>query len=386
MFNRYKIFLAYFLAIPFALLLGFLATSPDELTFMLLAMLLFCLALPLFIAWHHVLLIFFWNSAFMAGFLPGQPQFWLFFACLSFGISVLNSIMGRRVFLPVPEMTRPILFLTIVVLATAWYRGGIGIRSLGGAAYGGKYYVFVLGAIVGYFALTGGQISLAKSRKMAALYFLSGTSYVLSNLAYALGTSYFFLFYLVPSGFAQDQAASDYGLNPTDRIQGLAPACTAALCFMLAHYGIRGLFDLVKPWRLVSLIIIMGASLFAGFRSIIILLFLILAFQFYFEGLLRTRLLPVFVGIVIIVTGSIFLYSSRMPLAVQRAVSFLPVTVDSEVRADALGSTDWRFQMWAVVWKEVPKYLMIGKGYVIDPTELYAVTEASRRRNQHRRI
>ncbi len=222
MFNRYRILAAYVFAIPLALILGFLAASPDELTFMLIGMLLFFLALPLFINWHHALLIVFWNSAFTAAFLPGQPAFWLFFAALSFGISLLGHVMGRRPFLPVPEMTRPLLFLAAVVLCTAWYRGGVGVRSLGGGAFGGKNYVLLLGAIIGYFALTAGQIPILKSRRMAGLFFLSWTTYVLSNLAYTLGPGFFFLYYLVPSGYAMDQAASDYGLTSSDRIQGLA--------------------------------------------------------------------------------------------------------------------------------------------------------------------
>ena len=67
-----------------------------------------------------------------------------------------------------------------------------------------------------------------------------------------------------------------------------------------------------------------------------------------------------------------------MPPVVQRAVSFLPVNVDAEVRADAKGSTDWRLQMWSVMWKELPNYLLIGKGYSIDPTEMFLTTEGIR--------
>lgn len=138
MFNRYRILAAYVFAIPLALILGFLAASPDELTFMLIGMLLFFLALPLFINWHHALLIVFWNSAFTAAFLPGQPAFWLFFAALSFGISLLGHVMGRRPFLPVPEMTRPLLFLAAVVLCTAWYGAGLASAPWEGGLLGGR--------------------------------------------------------------------------------------------------------------------------------------------------------------------------------------------------------------------------------------------------------
>jgi hypothetical protein len=48
MFNRHKIFAAYLLAIPLALLPGILAASPNGLTFMLTGMLLFFCVAPRF--------------------------------------------------------------------------------------------------------------------------------------------------------------------------------------------------------------------------------------------------------------------------------------------------------------------------------------------------
>jgi hypothetical protein len=378
MFKRWRIFVAYGVAIPLALILGYLVSSPDQFTFSVLGVILFFFALPLFLRWHHALLIIFWNTAFNAYFLPGQPDVCLLFAALSFGISFLNHIVFQKQFLRVPELTCPLFFLAVVVLGTACCRGGIGIRSLGGTTHGGRYYVFILGAIIGYFALTAQQIPILKSRKMASLYFLSGTTSVLGNLAYTLGPSFFFLYYLVSPESTLSQVASDYGLTSSNRIQGLAPACTAVFCFLLLYYGIRELFDWAKPWRFLFLCLTVGASFFAGFRSIFALLVLIFAFQFYFEGLLRTHVFPVVIGLAICGFLPIALYSDRMPPVVQRAVSFLPVNVDAEVQSDAKASTDWRLEMWSVVWKDTPKYLIIGKGYSIDPTDMFLTTEAIR--------
>ncbi len=378
MFNRYGIFAAYLVAIPLALVLGFLAATPDELTFMLIGMLLFFLALPLFITWHHTLLIVFWNSAFIAFFLPGQPQIWLLVAGFSFGISLLNHIMFQKRFLHVPEMIPPLLSLAAVVLGTAFYHGGIGLQALGGSTSGGRYYIFLLGAIIGYFALTSNPIPILKSGKMINLFFLSGTTFALSNLAYTLGPIFYFVYYFVPSDMASSQVASDFGLTSMDRLMSLTPACNAVFCFLLVHYGLRGLFDWTKPWRLFFLCVTVGAAFFAGFRSGLIVLFLIFAFQFYFEGLVRTRFLPIVLGVVAFALVPIMLFSDRMPPVVQRAISFLPVKLDAEVREDAVGSTDWRLQMWAIVVKDVPKYLIVGKGYGIDPTDMFLTTEAIR--------
>ena len=335
MFKLSRLLIAYAVAVPLALILGFLVSSPNTITFSVIGMLLFFLALPLFLRWHHVLLIVFWNTAFNAFFLPGQPHFWLLFAALSFGISFLNHIMFQTQFLRAPELTRPLLFLAAVVLATACYRGGIGIRALGGTAFGGRYYIYILCAIVGYFAFTAEPVPILKSGKMAGLFFLSGTTFILSNLVYILGPAFFFLYNLVPPEYATGQAASDIGLTNIERIQGLPPACTAVFCFLLAHYGIRGLFDWARPWRFVFLCLTVGAAFFGGFRSVVILLFLIFALQFYFEGLMRTHFLPIVVGLAIFGFAPILFFANTMPTSVQRAISFLPVNVDSAILADA---------------------------------------------------
>jgi hypothetical protein len=378
MFKFSRLLIVYAIAAPLALILGYLVSSPDGFTLSVIGTLLFFFALPLFLKWHHTLLIVFWFSAFFANFLPGHPDFWLAFAALSFGISFLNHVMFQKRFLRAPVLTVPLLFLAAVVLGTSWYRGGIGLRALGGAAYGGKYYIYIYGAILGYFALTARQIPILKSRRMAGLFFISGTSSALSNLIYMLGPAFYILFYLVPTGAASVQAASENTLSSMNRIQGLATPGTAALCFLLALYGIRGLFDWTRPWRFVFLCLIFAAASFSGFRSSIMLLLLIFAFQFYFEGLLRTHFLPIIVGLAICGFIPILFFANSMPASVQRAISFLPVNVDSEVLVDAKGTSEWRLHMWAEVLKEVPKYLIVGKGYSINPADLFQVNEAVR--------
>lgn len=376
MFKFSRILIAYAIAVPLALLLGYLVVSPGNFTFAVIGMVLFFMALPLILKWHHILMIVFWNSAFDVGLLPGQPQLWMLLAFLSFAISFLNHIVFQRRFLQAPELTKPLLFLSAVVLFTAWYRGGIGIRALGGASYGGRYYVFILAAILGYFALTAEPIPIGRSGKMAGWFFGSGTSFVLSNLAYTLGPAFYFLYYLVPSDFVMAQVASDLGTTDIDRISSLQPACTAAFSFLLARYGIRGIFDFACPWRLAFFCITFGAAFFAGFRSAIIVLVLIFACQFYLEGLFRTHYLPIVLGLAICGMAPVLFFSKSMPYSVQRAISFLPVTVDSEVLADAKDSSGWRFEMWGILIKEIPKYLVIGKGYAIDPNELAVVSMA----------
>jgi hypothetical protein len=378
MFKLSRLLIVYAIAAPLALILGYLVSSPDSFTFSLIGTLLFFFALPLFLKWHHVLLILFWNSVFNANFLPGHPDAWLAFAALSFGISFLNHIMFQKRFLRAPELTVPILFLAAVVLGTGWFRGGIGIRAFGGASYGGRNYLLILGAILGYFAFTAEPIPILKGRKMTGLFFLSGLSNGLSNIVYMMGPAFYFMYALVPMAAAIGQIGSETtSLNMT-RITGMGQASIFALCLLLAFYGIRGLFDWSKPWRFIFLCLTLGAALSAGYRSAIAMFFLIFVFQFYFEGLLRMHYLPIIVGLAICGFIPILFFSRAMPATVQRAISFLPVNVDSDILEDTKASSEWRYEMWAEVWKEVPKYLIVGKGYSINPGEILAVNDAIR--------
>ena len=77
---------SYAVAIPLALFLGYLVATPDSSSYAVVGMVLFFLMLPLMLRSHHMMLIFFWNAAFEAFFLPGQPHFWLFMAALSLAI------------------------------------------------------------------------------------------------------------------------------------------------------------------------------------------------------------------------------------------------------------------------------------------------------------
>lgn len=378
MFKFSRLLIAYAVAVPLALILGYLAVSPGSFTIMVVGMLLFFFSIPLLLKWHHFLLILFWNTVFNVYFLPGSPDMWLLFAAVSFLIAFVNHIIFQKSFIRAPEITRPLFFLAGLVVFVAWYRGGIGIRAFGGSTYGGRYYIFILIAIAGYFALTSERIPISKGQKIACLFLGGGLTSALSNIIYMMGSPFYFLYAFVPSGNAMVQASAEYTNALIDRIAGLGTASVAGLCCMFAAFGIRGIFDFSKPWRFVLFLTIIVASFFSGFRADIIILAMIFSIQFYLEGLVHTHLLPIVVALGICGFVPILLFSEKMPTSVQRAISFLPVNVNSDVLDDAKKSVDWRLGMWNAVVKEIPKYAIIGKGYAIDPQELFLVTEAQR--------
>jgi hypothetical protein len=281
--------------------------------------------------------------------------------------------LGGRKFLRAPELTRPLLALGAIVILTGYARGGLGAAAFGSANYGGKSYFYILGAIIGYFAFSAVRIPVAKAGRAAVVYMLSGVTAVLSNLVFLLGPSFYFLYFVLPGELAGGQAMAASGRRPgmIERFGGVPAACAALIFCLLAQWGIRGVFAVSRPWRMMVFVAAILLSLLGGFRSAVIMIGLLLICQFCVEGLWRTRFLPIMLGLGVLAGIAVYGYSDRLPRAAQRAVSFLPVKVDPEVKADAEYSAEWRFEMWQLLAPQIPKYLLLGKGYRIDPEELY---------------
>jgi O-antigen ligase len=105
------------------------------------------------------------------------------------------------------------------------------------------------------------------------------------------------------------------------------------------------------------------AGLTGGFRSFASLFGLVFLIQFFLEGMHRTKLLPIFGMLGIALALVILPQASRLPLTIQRSLAFLPLSLDPQAASDAKGSWDWRVEIWKAAIRQIPKYLLLGKGY-----------------------
>lgn len=71
-------------------------------------------------------------------------------------------------------------------------------------------------------------------------------------------------------------------------------------------------------------------------------------------------------------------FANRLPLSVQRSMAFLPLDIDPVARMSAESTTEWRLQMWKDVLPEVPRYLILGKGYGYNAREAAMITDSRR--------
>jgi O-antigen ligase len=250
---------------------------------------------------------------------------------------------------------------------TALLTGGIGFQALGGESFGGRKYLFLLTAIAGYFAMTAVRIPPGKAGLFIGLFFLGALTNFIGDLFVVVDPSLYFIFLLFPPNFLSDGAGIELG---TTRLSGLAGASTAFFMFMMARYGIRGIFLSGKPLRLIAFLVLSFAGLYGGFRITLITYLMIFGLQFFLEGLHRSRFLPVLLLASAMIAAISLPLVSRLPLTVQRTLAFLPLDIDPAMRADAQGSSEWRLRMWKAVLPQVPQYLFMGKGYAISPNDL----------------
>ncbi len=332
--------LIYGVCIPLALLLGYLVATPFAFTsYATVGLVLGALALPVLLRWHHALLIFLWNSYLIVFFIPGQPSLTFTLAGCSFAISLLQHTMRReKVFFIVPSLGWSLVLLGLLAAITAQLTAGIGGRAFGEEMWGAKRYLGVFGAIVGYFALVAQPVAEERAIRYASIYFLSGVTAACSDLLYAAGPNFYFLYAFFPAVLAGSQALTQDTLL---RLSGVGFAAQGASFFMLGRYGIRGLFDLTRPWRVALFLLLNACSLFGGYRSMFIVSFLVFWIQFYLEGLFKSRY---FLGLLLassLLGCGIAVISDKLPLSVQRSLSFLPFLEDG-VSGDSQVPVSWQ--------------------------------------------
>jgi O-antigen ligase len=178
---------------------------------------------------------------------------------------------------------------------------------------------------------------------------------------------------------AGEDMFGDVGGGRLGRLGGFAYGGIGFFVFLLLRYGVRGMLDIRKPWRMGAAALIFVAGLYGGYRSVLVLYVMLVGLQFWIEGLWRTRLFGVVALVGVLSVLLLIPFGRHLPLSVQRTLSVLPIEIDPVARADAEASTQWRLKMWQVLRLDIPKYFWLGKGYTASATDYYLAAESTRR-------
>jgi hypothetical protein len=367
--------LIYGICLPLALIVGYLMADPLDSGTMAVVVLVLCvLSIPLLMRWHHPLLVFSCNAVICFNFLPGRPLMWMLMTVVSLFFSLLSRSVGQELrFFQARGISQSLIFIAVVVMLTGHFSGGIGFASLGGANFGGRKYFSLITSILLYFAISTQYIARSRANLYLALYFLSSLTALVGFVAAYGGPAFYFLVEVFPieGTISETVSSGDPMASQVTRLGEFSNVAVGVCCLLLAWYGLKGVLDMKRPWRLAALGLAIIGALSSGFRSNLALILLTLFATFYMEGLFRTRYVVVLVVTLAFGAAVLIPNAHKLPLGMQRAISFLPLDIDPVARDSAESSTQWRLDMWKMVLPDVPKYLIKGKGYSLNPDELY---------------
>lgn len=353
--------LIYAICVPLALLLGYLLAGPmDYSSYLVFVAVLSVLILPLAFKWYHLWLILSWNLCFTLYGIPGSPPAWLLMAFLSFFIALGHHILNRdRKYLHAPGVTWSLLFLGFVVVATMQLSSGFGLRIFGSGAYGGKRYLNIFLAIMGYFAFISQPVPPERRKLYAILFILSGATQAIGELVNVVPEWLYPIFLFFPANY---QGYISLLTDDIPRFGGLATACSWIIYALLARYGVAETLTLRKLWRPVLFFTCLLLIPLGGFRSFLMWVSLTFVLVLWLEGLLWSRWTFGMLAVLAVVGVVCIAEADRLPMNVQRTLSFLPLNISTAARESANSSSEWRYQMWRNALPQIPKYLLIGKG------------------------
>lgn len=375
-----KALIIWAVCIPLALFLGYqiqyLAWWDVE-SIRWVGIILAVLLIPVLLKWHRPILFFTINASLVAFLLPGRPKLGMVMVAISLLFSVLHRILQpQSKFLHAPEIARPVMAVIAVLLFTAFLRGGIGFSAFGGSSVGGSRYAVLLLGMLSFFAMTAEAIPEKSRNLYVGLFFLSGVTAVVGDFFSLLPQSSFIIYIYLIFPAVSVSATPGFEVGAT-RLFGFTGMAAALYHFMLAKYGVRGIFMEAKHWRLLVFCAICVTGFLGGFRSVIIHFALLFFVMFYLEKLYRSRMVVPLVLAGVLLASVTVIFLPKMPFVFQRALAFLPVKIDPEAQISAEASSEWRIQMWKAVWPEVPNYLLLGKGLGFAESDFLAITDRS---------
>jgi len=355
--------IVYAVCVPLAIIVGYLLTSLDYQSMGLIGFLAAIMIFPLLMKWHYPLLVLSWAMPVTLFFLPGHPTLFLAMAAISLTISVVERILDRnKPFLPTGGVAWPLLAFLLVIVITAKLTGGFGLRSMGSDVYGGKKYIFLIVGILSFFAITARPIPKRYANLYVGLYFAGGILNFVSDMYSYVPSPLHFIYQVIPPSIFGTGLDDDAVLG-VSRMGGVATAAGCVFSWLLALYGFRDNMLTSKFWRPVLMGITFILMFLGGFRAIILGAFIMLALIFYLEKMHRTGMMMVMLLGGLLGAALLVPMAPHLPFTFQRALAFLPLNISPEARLNADASTEWRLEIWQALLPQVPKYLLLGKGY-----------------------
>jgi len=289
----------------------------------------------------------------------------------------LQTVMGRQIHwkLGPAFIWLPLAGLLGILLYHWISSGDIGIKIFGGTSWGGRRYYKILLAVLTIPLITSfSGASWSDFQKVPLVYFLgSFVDLVPSTLSTILPQTapYIYQFYssVNISEYSKEIMGNFAGQAAITRFGAFAQLGTAVALLVLCYNPFRNWLDPRRLWILPSLLACLVLCALSGFRSFILRLGVAVLVAIFATARFRVLLVAP-VGLVVLLglaglQGNVL----HFPLAMQRALSFLPGQWDAQASQEAKGSSEWRNDIKELFYAEYfQKAPVLGQGYNFDPT------------------
>lgn len=297
---------------------------------------------------------------------PGFPPALSLFYIMAMGI-VPVMIANRCLDKTRPQvdgiMTPLLLALLALVFGTLAVRG-FGLRALGSEQWGGATAIHLVLTILFCVCCNTIELTQRQCRWAVILYFSAGMLPSLAEAVYLLSGGSIFQQYLFirPAGALgpENVEALQYGGGIVRFQVSKYGVFVFVLCVAIMPF--RGYCRMIIAASFVIAVVFAGLS---GHRDAALYLILLLPTLIILHRP-RAAGYVLFLYAIAMIVFMLFLhlFGRSLPLAYQRAVSWVPFAdISPEAWWSAAGTTAWRIEVWRRAWEYFPDVWLIGRGF-----------------------
>lgn len=359
------------------LFLGFLLASNQILVVLSVGGLAWLLLLP----YHSKLAVYLsiatFSSALIVPFFPGRPFLWEFAALLAWTGLIVTVSMRRfspdfgRMIHNHKWMLAGVIGYCVVLIITMYFRG-FGLRVLGSDVQGGRFYFQQLTCAIFPFLFA---MVFVEEKTLIRLFFLQyvlTTTYLVSDFVFSIAPANLFVvlqFFELPGDAANFEMQSrTFGIR---RFQSFYVFSQGFFMLLLMFYKLKD-FTSKKGVFLIPLgLIIIGIGLLSGHRYLALILTITVLVMSYSQRFWSPYNIGLAFCILLLGLAGLYAFSERLPLAAQRAISFLPgIEISGQARTDGEGTFMTRAILRGIGWQMAPDYFWLGRGFGMPTQDL----------------
>lgn len=274
------------------------------------------------------------------------------------------------------------LWVNLLYVVSLYLRFPVGVNAFGSDIVGGRVYLEIIFAVGGYWVLNQVMITPKQAKIFPLLLCaVSGFLAVVNTITYIFPSTAPTLGKLYggvdPESYRREESGEAY--NEEDvRTEYLAGVGASMSSLGWTYFSPLTLINPMYIWRFLLMVVAFIFCLKSGHRITMPSMAITLLLAAYFRRGMAAAFIIMLIAIppaVLVIAGQGTLY--ELPESAQRTLCFLPGKWDPEVVNSAEDSTDWRLQMWDMMWHD-PKYLhnkVFGDGFGFTREELESMAE-----------